>query len=236
MINKYEYICRENFKGAVKPELQKKCIEILCLGVLRACFYPNFESFVHSDSPDLFDERNKIGIEVCEAIREEDAKVLSEYSKLCYGNKVQETKSLQIFNDNGYSYSDGILTGSARSENIFLEAFKKITSKKLSLINKYLTKEIKQIGLAIYCKSSITMDYSRDIVDIYKELIRNRKGYDFIYFIFSHVIYYYEVVYDKLNIIEIDIEDFNYIQLLSRSIVEGKRKFTDEEWLNLTKR
>lgn len=233
MINKSDYICRDNFKGALKRNLWKKCTEILCLGLLRVYFFPKFESYIHSDKPDLIDKKRREGIEVCEAIKEKDAQAIGEYSRLINGDENHFNKSLQIIKENGFDYSCGVLSWGVREDKDFLQDFSIVISKKLKLIDGYLTNGIEKLGLVVYCEKSIIYDYSKEIVDVYNELVVGKRGFDFIYFVFCYGIYYYDVSKKELSITEIKKDEYDYIYLLARAITEEKIKFSDVEWTNL---
>lgn len=234
-MNKFKSVELYRPSGPLNKELLKKCDEIFCLAVLRTTFYPNFEGFELSDTPDLINNDENIGIEVTNAIDERDAAVIGEFSKHIYSMDERKKRiSEAVIKKNNVILKDGMLSWPARNVNHYIGPLKKVICKKIEKIKKYKISSDK-IGLMVFCETVLCPDNYAEWVDVYKRIDNGEKYFNFVFFLYGYGIGYYNPLTDDYNNIEIQKDDYDYLFMLARMISNGELSFESPEWRFLTK-
>lgn len=81
---------------------RKKYVEPLALGILQYCYKEKCDSFEVHDAPDISDGDKLIGIEVTEAVSDEQAQIEGEFVKYrLEGRSEQRERRKRIIENNG---------------------------------------------------------------------------------------------------------------------------------------
>ena len=145
-MNKYDFVRNYHFSAPLKKNLWKKYDEALCLLILRVLFYPKYEKYSLSDSPDIISNDEKIGIEVTRAVDEVDAEIESLFVK--YNHSFDEKRKAEWkkqIEKKGAHCDNHILTQGCRDEQSFLNPFCKVVSKKVLKIGEYRNKKVEKL-------------------------------------------------------------------------------------------
>lgn len=233
-MNKYDSVSLYYPGYPLKPELWKKANEIFCLSILRVIFYPKFENFLLSDSPDLISDDFKCGIEVTQAITEKDAQVIGAYVKNNHtDDKILQEKCQKIIEKNGVEYCYGMLNCGVRDEESFLIPFRNVVVKKIGKIERYKNKKLDKLGLIVYAETSILPGHSKTWIDVYNEIAGEKTAYDFVYFLYIYGIDYYDPINKVFETYDISQADFEYLCMMGRMISENVLTFNSQEWKDL---
>ena len=99
------------FEKPLTSRFRKKYVETLALGILQYCYKEKYDGFEVHDSPDISDGNKLIGIEVTEAVSDEQAQIEGEFVKYRLESRTEEKeRRKRIIEENGASVNQLGLT------------------------------------------------------------------------------------------------------------------------------
>ena len=212
----------------------KYACEYRVLATLRYFYPKEYENMEHSDSPDLQDKSNKMGIEVINAISSKDAEATSLFSKMKNSAPKQNQKLKNVIKKCDYTfslieddkYSIG-KTGTGDGEKI---VFQESIRKKLNKLHLYKTKFAK-VGLAILLPEPPTSFAEEHCIEWILEAIEDSKNTFDIFYVISHrFCITFDFQNNKNEKIKIDSEVNQKLRKIARMTAEGKLSLDDLEW------
>lgn len=232
-INTERIICKK-FSVPINSKIHKKSYEYRVLATLRYLFPDKYSAMILSDAPDLQDSANNTGIEVVNAVSENDMKAARAFSELPQCNVIEKKKKIKKIESCGYSLSkiihNIVAIDSTGTDDGEKKIFQNAIRKKLEKIHRY-TANFKRIGLAILLPEMPT-SYSENhfhkwISETFKEC---NSSFDFIYVISERFCNYYEsenTAYVKISITK---EEDLCLKKIGRMTAEGEISLADIEW------
>lgn len=220
---------------SISPGLLKHSQEYRVLATLRYLFPQKYQTMTSGESPDLQDQEKGIGIEVTAAVRQDDMKASSAFSKLYQvRNSGAVEKYKRIIKSSGYSFvpisgerSAISTTGTSQSEKIcFQEAIRKKKGKLQQYRNSF-----KRLGLAIVLPELPTTEAECHIVDWIREVFReDNNTFDFVYVLSNRFCICYDVQADHSQKREMSKEEDKLLRIIARMTAEGELSLKDQEW------
>ena len=207
-----------SFEKPLTSRYRKKYVEFLALEILQYCYGDFYKKFNVYDSPDLCDEDRVVGIEVTEAVTNEDAQIKSEFVKyrLENDNSKKERKRQIIANNGGRIEKFGLSYPVKNSENEIV-IFQNAVRKKMEKISLYRSHGFKTLGLFIFYDESpipIKIDSLKGCFD--KVLNEYNDKYDFLYFGYSCGLIYYDIFNNDIQVKVINRNDYDKLMYTTR--------------------
>ena len=210
------------FSKPLTSRFRKDFIENLALGVLQYCYDNTYDGFSVHDAPDLSDDAKTVGIEVTEAISENEACIEGEFTKyrLASNVEIKERKKQLIENRGGilddlglsYSVTDG------NCEKIIIQS---ALRKKMKKITEYKKKGFQTIGLFIFLNGMPIPAGLETFKNYFDEVLNEyNERYDIIYFGYSCGLMEYDVVKGNIQAQIINRADYDKLQYEARLKVE----------------
>lgn len=227
-----ELIKNKTFPTQINSRLLKHSHEYRVLATLRYLFPSVYSTMTHSDSPDLQDPIRNIGIEVTDAISENDAKVSASFAKLRQSK--ESKKQIRKIESCGYSFTKMnndinkiTATGTADKEKVI---FQQTIRKKAEKINHYKI-HFKTIGLAILLPeipSYFAENHFHEwIFDVFKEY---DNFFSFVYVISERFCIYNNILENKFEKYLLNEKETIYLRTIGRMTAEGDLSLSDIEW------
>lgn len=161
-----DLVSNNKFKGPIKAALRKHFQEYRVLATLRHLFPGKYDTMLTGESPDLQDCINSIGIEVTAAVRENDMRAASAFSKLCRDRNNQQLKD--TIDKSGYSIVQSTVggltintTGASDGEK---KCFQESIRKKRAKFQQYKAK-FELLGLAVILPEIPTLAAETHLLD-----------------------------------------------------------------------
>ena len=228
-----ERIKQKSFYSPINSRIIKKSHEYRVLATLRYLFPEKFSTMILNDAPDLQDFTNNVGIEVTDAVSENDMNASRIFSELHKYNSREQKKKIEKIELCGYSYTQNNqiatiqATGIGNDEKLI---FQKIIRKKMEKLQSYKSL-FNRIGLSILLPE-IPSTYAENhfqkwLSDVFKEY---DSTFDFVYVISERFCNYYDsknTTYVKTSIKK---EDDLCLKKIGRMTAEGEISLADIEW------
>lgn len=230
-----DLVRKKEFATSIKSSHSKLSREFKALAILRYLYPQRFENMAKGESPDFQDTINDMGIEVTDAVKENDMLVSRTFPDLCQGDAENEEMCIKKIEKNGYSILPIkknrfriITTGTADGEKLF---FQRIIRKKIKKLEDY-KKKFKKIGLAIMLPE-IPTSYAEDhFLEWTKEILNEDKSFfDFVYVLSHRFCIYYETQQNLSEKKPLKSEEYIALSKIARMTAEGELSLTDPEWL-----
>lgn len=230
-----EQVKDKHYSQPIQASLLKHSQEYRVLATLRYLFPQKYDKMVARESPDLQDLENSIGVEVTAAVREDDMRATSAFSKFCRASSNREMqKYITAIESSGYSIvsiqgskSAISTTGTSNGEKIFFQ--KSIRKKKVKL-SQY-RENFNVLGLAIVLPEIPTSEAESHFIDWICEVFREDDDlYDFVYVLSCRFCIYYDVQADYSQKRPISREEHTLLCTIARMTAEGELTLDDQEW------
>ena len=220
------------FNGSTKDSLRKHSQEYRVLATLRHLFPGKYETMLTGESPDLQDCINSIGIEVTAAVRENDMRAASTFSKLCRDINNQQLKD--TIDKSGYSFVQSPVgglsiatTGVSYGEK---KCFQESIRKKKAKLQQYKA-NFEILGLAVILPEMPTSEAENHLPDWICEVFQEDDNlFDFVYVISHRFCIYYEIQTDSLQKWSLSKEVNCRLSTIARMTAEGILSLEDQEW------
>ena len=206
-----------SFEKPLTSRYRKKYVEFLALEILQYCYGDFYKKFNVYDSPDLCDEDRVVGIEVTEAVTNEDAQIKSEFVKyrLENDNSKKERKRQIIANNGGRIEKFGLSYPVKNSESEIV-IFQNAIRKKMEKLSLYRSRGFKTLGLFIFYDELpiLKIDSLKGCFD--KVLNEYNDKYDFLYFGYSCGLIYYDIFNNDIQVKVINRNDYDKLMYTTR--------------------
>ena len=220
------------FNGPIRADLLKHSQEYKVLAILRYLFPGKYEMMLTGESPDLQDCVNSIGIEVTSAVRKNDMRVASAFSKLCRDRNNQQLKN--TIEKSGYSIVQSPVgktsiatTGISDGEE---KCFQESIRKKKAKLQQYKAK-FELLGLAVILPEPPTLEAETHLLDWIREVFQEDDNlFDFVYVISHRFCIYYETQTDSYQKRTLSSEENCLLSTIARMTAEGALSLEAQEW------
>lgn len=226
----------ENYKikSAIKPNLLKHSREYRTLATLRYLFPDDYNEMTCGETPDLQDNKNGVGIEVTEAVAQNDMeayRLSSNYFDNTNKRPEQLERLKRRIKECGYDINEDNhsinRTGTSDGDKYY---FQESIRKKLKKLPIYKSK-FKKIGLAVVLSdiysSCLGIECGEQINDVIREY---DCSFDFIYVIYNYFCCYYDSHTKSFFKIYLSKKDSESLRKIARMTAEGKISLNDLEW------
>lgn len=226
-------IKNKRFTTPIESEPQKHSQEYRVLATLRYLYPNRFENMITSESPDLQDKENGIGIEVTVAVDWRDMRASREFANL-QQKDVNTEKYKKAIASSGYSIFPikenrvAICTsGTSDGEKFF---FQESIRKKIKYLQRYKT-EFKKVGLAVILPEIPTSDAEVHFCEWIAEVFgKSSTVFDFVYVLSHRFCIFYDVQEEVVEKRTINETEAILLATIARMTAEGKLSLSDEEW------
>lgn len=223
------------FHGPISSELFKHSQEYRALATLRYCFPGQYETMSVSESPDLQDKENDVGIEVTVAVQGSDMQATDAFSKLRHTkDNAQQDKLTNLIRSCGFSIDSmpcGIpiisTAGTSEGEKYI---FQKSLINKLGKLQDYKN-SFNTVGLVMILKEIPTTEAENNLIEWIQEVNQEENDfYDFIYIISCRFCIYFEnkTNYSLKRIIT--KAESELLQTIGRMTAEKELTLESQEW------
>ena len=211
------------FSKPLTSRFRKDFIENLALGVLQYCYDNTYDGFSVHDAPDISNDTKTVGIEVTEAVSENEACIAGEFTKYRLESNVEtkERKKQLIENHGGILDDLGLLypVTDGNFEKIIIQSALRKKMKKLPV---YKKKGFKTIGLFIFLNGMPIPARLETFKNYFDEVLNEyNEKYDIIYFGYSYGLMEYDVVKGNIQAQVINRADYDKLQYEARLKVEA---------------
>lgn len=214
------------FDKPLTSRLGKKYVEYFALSILQYCYDGMYDEFEVSDAPDIRDREGIIGIEVTEAITDDDAQIRGEFVKYQLKNNIErKERSKQIIEQRGARIEGGTLHYPVIDSNIDIVAVQNVIKKKMEKIEEYKKKGFQKLGLFVYNNGlpvPMKLAYWKNCFD--EVLCKYKKKYDILYFGCSGGIIEYNVLQNDIQVRPIERSIFNRLGYETRLKIEKEKE------------
>lgn len=139
------------FEKPLTSRFRKKYVETLALGILQYCYKEKYDGFEVHDAPDISDGNKLIGIEVTEAISDEQAQIQGEFVKYRLESKSEEKgRRKRVIENNGASVNKLGLTYPVKNGDDEKQIFQNAIRKKMEKLESYRTQGYQKVGLLVF--------------------------------------------------------------------------------------
>ena len=210
------------FKKPLTSRYRKKYIETLALGILQHCYKGEYDSFEVHDAPDISDGSKLIGIEVTEAVSDEQAQIQGEFVKyrLESSPKKKERRKWVIEN-NGASVNELGLTYPVKNGDDEKKIFQNAILKKMEKLASYRNQGYQKVGLFVFYDEPPIPLKLEDLKDYFDKAMNGYNDkYDIIYFVHSFGLIEYDVLTGEIQVIPIEESIYNKLRYDARVKIE----------------
>lgn len=214
------------FDKPLTSRLGKKYVEYLALSILQYCYDGMYDELEASDAPDIRDRKGVIGIEVTEAITDDDAQIRGEFVKYQLKNNIErKERSKQIIEQRGARIEGGTLHYPVIDSNIEILAVQNAIKKKMKKLEEYKKKGFQKLGLFVYNNgfpAPMKLDHWKNCFD--EVLCKYKKKYDIVYFGGSGGVIEYNVLQNDIQVRPIERSIFNRLGYETRLKIEKEKE------------
>ena len=210
------------FEKPLTSRFRKKYVETLALGILQYCYKEKYDGFEVHDSPDISDGNKLIGIEVTEAVSDEQAQIEGEFVKYRLESRTEEKeRRKRIIEENGASVNQLGLTYPVKNGDDEKQIFQNAIRKKMKKLASYRNQGYQKVGLLVFYDEPpipIKFEYIKDYFD--EAMNGYNDKYDIIYFVHSFGLIEYDVLTDEVQVIPIERSIYNKLRYDARVKIE----------------
>lgn len=198
--------------------------------ILEHCFPQKYCNLLIEDKPDLYDNKNDIGIEVTSAIKPDFREAQSLWSEMQNKNPAQQERAKERMRQLHYAYQGGIQTWGANeydkgaTSQDYDIVYKMIESKLQKLNRKGLYKDCQSYALFVESFTNMEQDWINQFIKQIKVIYdRYDKIYDIIYFLAQNDIMEIDMIQNKCsNMISIDNCQGELARLACKMVKDGE--------------
>ncbi|MCI8359702.1 MAG: hypothetical protein HFI51_16420, partial [Lachnospiraceae bacterium] len=126
------------FEKPLTSRFRKKYVGTLALGILQYCYKEKYDGFEVHDAPDISDGNKLIGIEVTEAVSDEQAQIKGEFVKYRLESRTEEKeRRKRIIEENGAIVNQLGLTYPVKNGDDEKQIFQNAIRKKMEKLESY---------------------------------------------------------------------------------------------------
>lgn len=211
----------EELFPAVRPmtsRFRKKYVETLALGILQYCYKEKYDGFEVHDAPDISDGNKLIGIEVTEAVSDEQAQIEGEFVKCRLESRTEEKeRRKRIIEENGASVNQLGLTYPVKNGDDEKQIFQKAIRKKMEKLESYRTQGYQKVGLFVFYDEPPIPVKLEELKNYFDEAMNGYNDkYDIIYFVHSFGLIEYDVLTAEVQVIPIERSIYNKLRYDAR--------------------
>ena len=205
-------------KKPLTSRFRKKYVETLALGILQYCYKDKYVGFEIHDAPDISDGNKIIGIEVTEAVSDEQAQIQGEFVKYRLESRPEEKERRKwVIENNGASVNELGLTYPVKNGDDEKQIFQNAIRKKMKKLASYRNQGYQKVGLLVFYDEPPIPIKLEDIKDYFDEAMNGYNDkYDIIYFVHSFGLIEYDVLTDEVQVITIERSIYNKLQYDAR--------------------
>lgn len=230
-----DIVKNKQYSQPIPSELLKHSQEYRVLATLRYLFPQKYNEMALGESPDLQDCGNGIGIEVTVAIRENDMKATSAFSKLHQASSnrdIEKYKRIIKSSDHTLVSICGgkfamCATGTSDGEKNF---FQNSIRKKKTKLQQYRN-NFRLMGLAIILPDIPTSEAENCFVDWSREVFQeDANSFDFVYILSHRFCISYDVQANHSSKQMFTNEESRLLCTIARMTAEGELSLENQEW------
>ncbi|NDO52260.1 hypothetical protein FMM75_23845 [Lachnospiraceae bacterium MD335] len=205
-------------KKPLTSRFRKKYVETLALGILQYCYKEKYDGFEVHDAPDISDGNKLIGIEVTEAVSDEQAQIEGEFVKYRLESRTEEKeRRKRIIEENGASVNQLGLTYPVKNGDDEKQIFQNAIRKKMEKLEAYRTQGYQKVGLFVFYDEPPIPVKLEELKDYFDEAMNGYNDkYDIIYFVHSFGLIEYDVLTDEVQVIPIERSIYNKLRYDAR--------------------
>lgn len=205
-------------KKPLTSRFRKKYVETLALGILQYCYKEKYDGFEVHDAPDISDGNKLIGIEVTEAVSDEQAQIQGEFVKYRLESRTEEKeRRKRIIEENGASVNQLGLTYPVKNGDDEKQIFQNAIRKKMEKLEAYRTQGYQKVGLFVFYDEPPIPVKLEELKDYFDEAMNGYNDkYDIIYFVHSFGLIEYDVLTDEVQVIPIERSIYNKLRYDAR--------------------
>ncbi len=205
-------------KKPLTSRFRKKYVETLALGILQYCYKEKYDGFEVHDAPDISDGNKLIGIEVTEAVSDEQAQIEGEFVKYRLESRTEEKeRRKRIIEENGASVNQLGLTYPVKNGDDEKQIFQNAIRKKMEKLESYRTQGYQKVGLFVFYDEPPIPVKLEELKDYFDEAMNGYNDkYDIIYFVHSFGLIEYDVLTDEVQVIPIERSIYNKLRYDAR--------------------
>lgn len=209
-------------KKPLTSRFRKKYVETLALGILQYCYKEKYDGFEVHDAPDISDGNKLIGIEVTEAVSDEQAQIEGEFVKYRLESRTEEKeRRKRIIEENGASVNQLGLTYPVKNGDDEKQIFQNAIRKKMEKLEAYRTQGYQKVGLFVFYDEPPIPVKLEDLKDYFDEVMNGYNDkYDIIYFVHSFGLIEYDVLTGEIQVIPIEESIYNKLRYDARVKIE----------------
>lgn len=209
-------------KKPLTSRFRKKYVETLALGILQYCYKEKYDGFEVHDAPDISDGNKLIGIEVTEAVSDEQAQIEGEFVKYRLESRTEEKeRRKRIIEENGASVNQLGLTYPVKNGDDEKQIFQNAIRKKMEKLEAYRTQGYQKVGLFVFYDEPPIPVKLEELKDYFDEAMNGYNDkYDIIYFVHSFGLIEYDILTDEVQVIPIERSIYNKLRYDARVKIE----------------
>lgn len=210
------------FEKPLTSRFRKKYVETLALGILQYSYKEKYDGFEVHDAPDISDGNKLIGIEVTEAVSDEQAQIEGEFVKYRLESRTEEKeRRKRIIEENGASVNQLGLTYPVKNGDDEKQIFQNAIRKKMEKLESYRTQGYQKVGLFVFYDEPPIPVKLEDLKDYFDEAMTGYNDkYDIIYFVHSFGLIEYDVLTGEVQVRPIERSIYNKLRYVARVKIE----------------
>ena len=210
-------------KKPLTSRFRKKYVETLALGILQYCYKEKYDGFEVHDAPDISDGNKLIGIEVTEAVSDEQAQIKGEFVKYRLESRTEEKeRRKRIIEENGAIVNQLGLTYPVKNGDDEKQIFQNAIRKKMEKLESYRTQGYQKVGLFVFYDEPPIPVKLEELKDYFDEAMNGYNDkYDIIYFVHSFGLIEYDILTDEVQVIPIERSIYNKLRYDARVKTEN---------------
>ena len=210
-------------KKPLTSRFRKKYVETLALGILQYCYKEKYDGFEVHDAPDISDGNKLIGIEVTEAVSDEQAQIEGEFVKYRLESRTEEKeRRKRIIEENGAIVNQLGLTYPVKNGDDEKQIFQNAIRKKMEKLESYRTQGYQKVGLYVFYDEPPIPVKLEELKDYFDEAMNGYNDkYDIIYFVHSFGLIEYDILTDEVQVIPIERSIYNKLRYDARVKTEN---------------
>lgn len=190
----------------------------MSLGILQYCYRDKYVAFEIHDAPDISDGNKLIGIEVTEAVSDEQAQIQGEFVKYRLESRPEEKECRKrVIENNGASVNKLGLTYPVKNGDDVKQIYQNAIKKKIEKLASYRNQGYQKVGLLVFYDEPPIPIKLEDLKDYFDEAMNGYNDkYDIIYFVHSFGLIEYDVLTDEVQVITIERCIYNKLKYDAR--------------------
>lgn len=199
------------FEKPLTSRYEKDYVEMFALLLLQFCYPDDYNELQIHDAPDLYNMEETIGVEVTEAISNEEAQIKNEFSKFRMSKSIEDKEYRKsIIERNGGMIGNFGLSYPIKNNKKEKDIIQKAICNKLKKYNSYKEKGFEKLSLFVYFSEPLIPIDSEQLKCYFSDILTDIvETYDYIYLAYSCGLICYDTIHDKLDIICINREDYD---------------------------